>query len=93
MARTDLRRLRACWVSRWIKTSLYGNLDPSTYFWPYISQIGDKVLVESRNYEVLGLIAQTLAQRGNLDITWGGQWLSEKGDWENWLEVSRERTG
>ena len=86
--------VRACWVSRWIKTSLYGNLDPDTYFWPYISQIGDKVLIESRNYEVLGLIAQTLAQRSNLHIEWGGQWLSEQCvDWENWLEVSYERTG
>lgn len=80
--------LRANVVSRWIGTDT--DLDRGTYFWPYVGQMGHRVLVESRNHEVLGLVAQALAQRG-LGIEWGGQWLGEDGDqWENWLVVSKK---
>lgn len=80
--------LRACWVSRWIKADLHETF-PGTYQWPYISQMGLRVLVESRNYKLLGFIAENMVQR-KLHIVWGGQWLgTEPRDWENWLEISR----
>ena len=87
MARTT--PVRACWVSRWVKVALYHY--HGDYDWPYITQMPGTVLVESRDPKVLGTIAQHLAKRGDLDIHWGGQWLSARGDWENWLEVRRGR--